>query len=247
MEFVYATACLHSLSEGAAETAREWLRRGWEELLRSPPDAWLVAAAAERDNQRPRRFTASAWASALDLLQDNPLLVYARAADESGSVREVKATRVTDDDQWLRLHAYASHPTPASADEWVDFVAGVLDRADPAYAEISTTNASFTDTELDRALRRDPADSLDQARSYLRGYAWVTVVPRELAQRLSNVDGRRLAGGGLLVRATPMPEEFDRAALARVFRELAPVLPPGTPRPLPGWPLNVVPENAADV
>jgi hypothetical protein len=184
--------------------------------------------------------------------------VYARAVADDGSVCEVKATRVVDDDPWLRLHAYTSLPTVAGYDRWVDFLAGVLDGADPAYAEISTTNASFTDTELDRALRRTAGDSLDQAREYLRGYAWVTVVPAELLRRLGTPDdlarsgalaeARPLSGGGALLRATPTPEEFDRPALERLFRLLAPVLPAGRPRPLPGWgSLAVVPEDSATV
>lgn len=257
--FLYATAYLNSLAEGANSVAQEWFRRGWQNLLGAPPGGYLVACATEQDPIRPRRLTARGWAAAVELLTANSVLVYARAATDDGGASEVKVTRVVDGDPWLRLHVYtALAPDFDNYDRWVDFLAEALDGADPVYAEISTTNASFTDTELDRALRRAPADSLDRARVQLRGYAWVTVVPHELLHRLGTPESlarsgavaevRPLAGGGALLRATRKPEELDRVALAKLFRLLAPVLPPGMPRPLPGWGMpNVVAEDAATV
>jgi hypothetical protein len=70
-------------------------------------------------------------------------------------------------------------------------------------------------------------------------------VPEELVHQLGGADAmeaagavtevRRLTAGGVLLRATRTPEEYDDAAMERLFRMLAPVLPPGQPRDLPGW------------
>lgn len=94
-------------------------------------------------------------------------------------------------------------------------------------------------TFLDTGLRRDPDDSVRDARRHLRGYAWVTVVPPELAARLGGADALAATGtfhevealpnGGVWLRATERIDAYDAAAVHRVFHALAPVLPPGRP------------------
>ena len=64
-------------------------------------------------------------------------------------------------------------------------------------------------------------------RSLLRGYLWVTVVSQELVVRLGAADGieaagavaevRQLPGGGVLLRATRRPEEYDEEVTRRLF------------------------------
>jgi hypothetical protein len=59
---------------------------------------------------------------------------------------------------------------------------------------------------------------------------------------------RPLAAGGVLLRATPAPAGYDDGAMHALFRLLAPVLPPGTPKPMPGYEfMRVVYEDAATV
>ncbi|MEU8004413.1 hypothetical protein AB0B66_24925 [Catellatospora sp. NPDC049111] len=94
-------------------------------------------------------------------------------------------------------------------------------------------------TMLDRLLYRYPADSIAASRSMLRGYAWLTVLPPELADALGGVeklaatgafhDVARLDTGGCWLLATEHFDEYDTAAACRVFHALAPVLPPGLP------------------
>lgn len=119
---------------------------------------------------------------------------------------------------------------------------------DPAYAGHRTA--------LDTALRRDPDDSVREARRYLRGYSWITVVPRELAAGLGGAGALTATGafaqvealphGGVWLRATDRADSYDAAAVRRVFQALAPVLPPGRPEPdeLGGHAWHLIPEDA---
>lgn len=94
-------------------------------------------------------------------------------------------------------------------------------------------------TFLDKTLWRSHDESVRDARRYLRGYAWITVVPPELAVRLGGADALAATGafhevealphGGVWLRATETADTYDAAAVRRVFRALAPVLPPGRP------------------
>ncbi|MEV4754637.1 hypothetical protein AB0J86_05935 [Micromonospora sp. NPDC049559] len=127
----------------------------------------------------------------------------------------------------------------------------VGDVADPAYGEI-IVNAEIMapTTMLDGALYRGNEESARASRSYLRGYEWVTICPRELTGRLGGAEALRrtgafaevvpLAQGGALLRATPTPEEYRADRIRSVFQALAPVLPPGQPCDLPGHDLSRV-------
>lgn len=105
-------------------------------------------------------------------------------------------------------------------------------------------------------LNRRHKQSLNDSRRLLRGYGLATVVPAELVDRLGGV--RELAdtgafvrveplrAGGVVLQATATLPQYDDEAMRRVFRALAPVLPPGTPRPVPGYEdVRVVYEDAA--
>lgn len=112
-------------------------------------------------------------------------------------------------------------------------------------------------TMLDRTLDREE-ESARHAREWLRGYGWVTVVPRELVARLGGAAGPRESGafveveelphGGVWLRATECEADYGPDDMRRVFHALAPVLPPGMPRVEPqdphGW--QVVPEDAVN-
>lgn len=84
-------------------------------------------------------------------------------------------------------------------------------------------------------------------KDHLRGYDWITAVPKPLAARvdegrLAEADRRlarveRLANGALLFQATPEPESFDEGALVGMFHALVDILPEGSPvkPPPPLW------------
>ncbi|MEV6923797.1 hypothetical protein AB0M46_04690 [Dactylosporangium sp. NPDC051485] len=109
------------------------------------------------------------------------------------------------------------------------------DAADPSYGELTVRDhAPDSHTKLDNVLRRLDTDSADAARTHLRGYEWVTVVPAELAAGLGGAAGLLatgaffeaigLATGGVLLRATEHPEEYTPEHAERVFTALTPVL-----------------------
>jgi hypothetical protein len=273
---LFAVACLDPTDPGRnARVSRAWLERGWEGLFRDLAQAasgrdprvsaHVTACATERDPVRARRRTPARWNQALELIASNPVVVDATGTIEgkhsSYAHLHLTVTRVVDNNPWVYLTAHAvlgqTFDPGVEYDRWIDFLADVLDDADPGYAEISYDRGWELHTELDNALRRDDRHSVEQSRQQLRGYSWVTVLPRELAERLGGtaaveaagaaVEVRRLAAGGLLLRATRTPEQYDEAAMSRLFQLVAPVLPEGLPRDLPGWPTRhqVVYEDAA--
>jgi hypothetical protein len=81
--------------------------------------------------------------------------------------------------------------------------------------------------------RRHPEHTIAGSRRALRGYSWVTIVPKDLASTVDDTSGfadvRPLSGGGLWLRATEDFREYDEAAAGRVFAALAPVLAAGLP------------------
>ncbi|MEO3816986.1 hypothetical protein [Plantactinospora sp. B24E8] len=130
-----------------------------------------------------------------------------------------------------------------------EFLRRVADSTDPAYGEVSLDGGAVSaETLLDMGLYRIRTDSAAESRTFLRGYEWVTICPRELAERLGGVAALTscgafaevvpLAAGGVLVRAGDADEPYRPESIQVVFRALAPVLPPGQPRGLPGYDLS---------
>ncbi|MBM0226520.1 MULTISPECIES: hypothetical protein [Micromonospora] len=273
---LFAQVCLDPRDAArVARTSRAWLQQGWDGLFgevsravaAKDPDAAasLIVCSTERDPIRAVRRSGKRWAAALERIDENPVVVAAsvHTAEKRLSYAAIRleVTRVLDNNPWVRLVIRAmlgaAFDPAVEYDRWVDFLTEVLADADPAYGEINKDVGDEGSTELDKSLRRDSDVSLKQSRQVLRGYSWVTVVPGELVERLGGADAiesagavaevRRLAAGGVLLRATRTPEEYDDLAMQRLFRMLAPVLPPGQPRDLPGWPTKhqVVYEDAA--
>lgn len=268
---------LASVSPGGsprvAAAAQAWLREGADRLLGRPAEATktpgvvgsLVVAPGESDPLRARPFSLPGWEAALAAAGEHPVHVSvgvrSRRPNAPYTSADVTVARAGSATTWARLIASATlgpgfDPT-VDADVWVRYLGDVLDTADPAYAQISDRVGSEVNTALDMFLRRSDV-SVEESRTTLRGYAWVTVVPKELVERLGGVAAlaesaavsmvRPLSAGGALLQATPTPAEFDGRALHRLFRLLAPVLPTGLPRALPGWEeLPVVIEDASAV
>ncbi|TDC37176.1 hypothetical protein E1211_11265 [Micromonospora sp. 15K316] len=125
----------------------------------------------------------------------------------------------------------------------------VASSTDPAYGEVALDGGAVTgETLLDMGLYRINSDSAAESRRFLRGYDWVTVVPRELAERLGGVAPLAASGafaevvplpeGGVLLRAGEAEDPYRPETVHAVFRALAPVLPAGQPRRLPGYDLS---------
>ncbi|MFC9846306.1 hypothetical protein ACFWFF_05490 [Streptomyces sp. NPDC060223] len=142
---------------------------------------------------------------------------------------------------------------PALCSGVVDFLAEALDGGNPVFARVEHGNFSYT-TDLEAGLRRSRRKSLREARSYLRGYSWVTGVPSELAARqgLAATGAfhrvEELRSGGLLLQASETLAGYSDHAMRGAFTALAPVLPPGIPREDPAHPdMRLVFEDASGV
>lgn len=121
----------------------------------------------------------------------------------------------------------------------VDVLRKLCRELDVDFAGAGDPEHGLGNTSLDNALAR-AYRSEREARQWLRGYSWVTVVPRELTERLGGADALRATGaffeveelpyGGVWLQATERPEDYGPEAVRRVFQAVAPVLPPGIPR-----------------
>jgi hypothetical protein len=263
---MFAVACLDPREPARnVGTARAWLRGGLARLCGdlhgtpgSPDPDVRGRVTVQRSQAHPLRgrpLRLDVLDAALGELAAHPVLVEVLVLSGSGD-RTVEEARLTvtpaaDENRWLLLVAKVRVPDRADraalAQRWVDFLADVLDDADPSYAEINNFYPDTLDTALDGVLLRYAQESIERSREFLRGYSWVTVVPAELVSRLGGADllersrvvaeVRRLRAGGVLVRATGTPDGYDDAAVRRVFDLVRPVLPPGRPWPLPGFPV----------
>lgn len=91
-------------------------------------------------------------------------------------------------------------------------------------------------THLESKLRIDFDASLENSANTLRGYSWTTYLPPGVIDRLGGTDEvmgwhgfdrlREVDGGGVLVRATALYDDYDHAATRRVFDAVKNVLPP---------------------
>ncbi len=139
---------------------------------------------------------------------------------------------------WYRGSADGLIPDLAQQ-QLVDFVGAFSEQAHASFANIADDNDSGQ-TALEVFLPRNPVDSVLQSLDVLRGYSWVTVCPPNVVERLGGaealeasgafVEVRPLGYGAVLLRATERFEQYDDAAMARVFHALAPALPPGKPK-----------------
>ncbi|WP_152627616.1 hypothetical protein [Streptacidiphilus melanogenes] len=136
-----------------------------------------------------------------------------------------------------------SSPTPqdSAAEALLGLVRRTAMLASTSFGHVCDDAGYSGLTSLDEVLwRGGHRKSLAAARSVLRGYSWATVLPRELVDRLGGasalsdsdafVSVDELRGGSVALQATERFSSYDEAAVLRVFRAVAPVLPPGTPR-----------------
>jgi hypothetical protein len=172
-----------------------------------------------------------------------PLNEAGQLMDRLASVSAV-IRRDRDDPRWVQSMMSAPEElvswrrSARIQDEWVSFVETWAARLDACYAHI-TDDADARGTALEMATQTRGIDppTVPRCHEVLRGYSWVTVCAPELAERLGGAPAltasgafhqvRELPGGQVLLRATPLLEQYQGAAVERVFRALAPVLLPG--------------------
>ncbi|MEU0094482.1 hypothetical protein [Kribbella sp. NPDC006257] len=161
----------------------------------------------------------------------------------------------------VRLTIDARTPELLAADSgerWMSFLADSIGSRSVDYGQIVLDGNINHSTSLDMALGRDFITSIEESTTFLRGYGWITLCPKVLADRLGGAAGllaseafvavRRLESGDVLLQATESPREFDDDALCLAWIALAPILPPGLPKLSPGYERNeVILENAGDL
>jgi hypothetical protein len=230
----------------------------WQRALRGDPgvDSAITVVRDRNSPIRAKDLTRDEWLSALESLVDGLENVNVSVGDENVTM-QASASRSMGGG--VALEALATLlPDSNAHTKWIELLLAVLADADPAFGKVSDDNAGAVHTTLDVALLRPADESVRRSRELLRGYSWLTVVPKELVQRLGGVDAMAstgaidqvypLAGGGAVLRATPTPADFDDAAMRRLFRLLAPVLPPGEPkRPWLSEGLRLIYQDATSV
>jgi hypothetical protein len=236
----------------------------------------LVKCASERLGGRTvsRRFTAAnlEWAIGKSV-EGRTVACVVSAIDEQGWDRGrdfvyAQVWRDDDDKSWAQFTLHVpeegfrgAHGREVQA-AVLDAVRALADVSDPVYGEAGFPGSGQC-TRLEEAMRSwGLFDTFARARHHLRGYNWVTVVPRELVERLGGAGALRAAGvfcevlplahGGAWLRATGDFLDYGEGDdVQRVFQAVAKVLPPGLPR-LPaelGVPAKhspIVLEDAAD-
>lgn len=130
---------------------------------------------------------------------------------------------------------------------WLDVCARFCDDLPVSFGSVSKDDG-VGETALDMALGRSESESVRVSRSVLRGYSWVTVCPGEIVERLGGIANleasgsfwriQPLASGAVWMQACEYLDEYGPAAIERVFKTLAPVLPSGVVEPTLGnnWP-----------
>ncbi len=194
---------------------------------------------------REALYSGRAWQRALTGLADHPWTVSLeiRELDDRGFPAHkgwtgIEVTRDYYAPTWVTFSFSAPAAdtgwpdSPQLQDQWADFVRREAERVS-ACAGKMTDDVGGGQTALQRATHNMSA-KIEDSRSVLRGYSWVTIVAPELAARLGGAEQLAATGafyqvsslpnGGLWLRATPTINEFTDEKVRAVFEALSPVL-----------------------
>jgi hypothetical protein len=127
----------------------------------------------------------------------------------------------------------------------LEFFWELADAADPSYGEIAHSVLPNEYTALEYTMGAAGAhvrqQCIEGARLALRGYGWITIVPKELVAAIEQAPSfaggdafflmRRMRSGALWLQATPSFTDYNPSVARKVAQALSPVLPPGQPHP----------------
>jgi hypothetical protein len=239
----------------AQPPAADFLRkRKRDDSFGRPGDVWgqvstgVQGARGLRISEKP--FSPASWKAFLDGMSKAPQLavLYLVTLDSDGFPNARPAFRVTaqvNDDflDWLFLSVQFGPELlddPAFQRSTLDFVRGFADEWNVAYGEISYDRGSGR-TAYESVFGGIPNRTGPQSRNFLRGYAWLTLCPQEIGDRLGGAGALRASGafaavevlrnGGYWLLATGDWREFGQPTAEKIFPIVAPVLPPGEPVP----------------
>ncbi|MEU3708506.1 hypothetical protein [Streptomyces catenulae] len=201
---------------------------------------------------RQSRYTRRSWQRLLNSLAVTPpvtcvLLMHQLDAHGRPVEDDVAVTlefqRLPDRPEWVRFGAQAPpalipwRDSGAVQQRWLDHLAVWTERLNATYGHLSDDADADFGTALERTLNLFAEDTVPESERTLRGYSWATVCSADVAAKVGGARTLRasgafhgvteLSGGRLLLRATPLLEQYTGDAPARVLRALAPVLPPG--------------------
>lgn len=254
------------LWEKVQESLPLWQPAEWDDPHGAPHGVWADAAAIPRagttDPAEYRVYSPEALEVVLDCVPTRPVRtkLEIKELDGRGVPYEgegffaVVLNAVEDMPEcvqfmvWSKVSVEEADPLrPGVSQRWARVVRELADMVDVSYGQIGVDFVFHGEAPLDGLLRRRGViKSVRLAREVLRGYSWVTICPPELAGRLGGVSGmvdsgafatvKELTHGGLWLQATPDAAAYDQAAVWRVFKALAPMLPTGMPRADPARP-----------
>jgi hypothetical protein len=225
-----------------------------DEPFGRPGDLWAVVktkvlgARGLRTKSGP--FSEKAWNAFLGRLA-SPLSAAALSAatlDSGGfphasPTLNIDAATQEEAPGWLYLNVTFgpdAFDDPQFQQTTLAFVRSFADEWNPDYGEISYDRGSGR-TAYENVFWGDPRRTAVTSHDLLRGYAWLTLCPQEIGDRLGGAERLRASGafaevegltrGGYWLLATPDWRDFDQEAAERIFPVLAPVLRPGEPMP----------------
>jgi hypothetical protein len=197
-----------------------------------------------------RAFTTESWAAFLDGMAGVPhstdlsLVTLGKDGYPGHPVFEVSARPLVDgSDRWLQLMVrFGPHllTDPAYQRSVLTFAREFAGAWNPTYGEISY-DRGIGRTAYENVFRGGPDETGAMSREVLRGYAWLTICPQEIGDRLGGVAALRASGvfaevdeldrGGYWLLATGDYRDFGQEQAERIHPVLAPVLRPGEPLP----------------
>ena len=219
-----------------------------------PDEVWSAIHTSTRGarglRMKSKAFSTKAWNAFLDGLSTPPFGVELTAItlDYAGFPNTFPSLRIglrtnDDDEGWWFLNVRFGPELlddPAFQKSALTFVRSFAEDWNLAYGEISYDRGSGR-TAYESVFRGQPDQTSITSRTILRGYAWLTIVPQEIGDRLGGVAALRATGafaqvealgnGGYWLLATEDWWDFGQSAAERVFPVLAPVLRPGEPLP----------------
>jgi hypothetical protein len=147
------------------------------------------------------------------------------------------------DGRWLFLNVQFGPELlddPAYQQATLAFARSVAESCNPCYGEISYDRGGAR-TAFENVFRGVPDRTVLDSRATLRGYAWLTICPQEIGDRLGGLAALRdsgafaqcdvLTNGGYWLLATGDYRDFGQAAAERIFPVVAPALRAGNPLP----------------
>jgi hypothetical protein len=219
-----------------------------------PGEVWSAihtsARGARGVRTKSKAFSTKAWTAFLDGLSAPPFgaELTVTTLDQAGFPNAFPALNIglrtnDDDDRWWFLNVRFGPELlddPEFQKSTLTFVRSFADDWNLAYGEISYDRGSGR-TAWESVFRGQPDQTARTSRETLRGYAWLTISPQEIGDRLGGVPALRASGafaqvdalrnGGYWLLATEDWRDFGQPVAERMFPVLASALRAGEPLP----------------